>query len=484
MTNILQGWTPKTNVLLLDKSNTSIEDRNHHGGYDIIDHAFGKVFPSQLLDELQTNGWIDNATSAQGGKLQPARTKMDVDIDDLLSSFVNPFITNDGGDSSRTLSNGAAAGTRGDESAFISRRERVQGSFPTKKPLLHRLIGSIERTACSKLGKCGSDRSKHVSPEGATNGAANEDDLSSNNGAYFDFDTSMTSVQIAKYPGDGLSGYPRHCDRGAKCVSEPSRMDDATDNDGAPRRLLTFVYYLTPVGWDEKLDGGALRMFSPDHFTNNDGNDGNGDVQHFDVIPYPDRLVVFRSDVIEHQVLPSLRRDRIAVTVWLYGRVVRPKLNDGTASESTLQLNGEGKPKPNNTRREYDDSSIPPSLPTSAPNGEEYRDKTIFVAIPSYRDEETWPTIKSLVEMATSPERVYIGVVFQVDMKSQDEVKRFTTADGCGISIESNEWREETHLRSIVMDYRYATGEYAGWTGRGWTQYSNVPLSAKASVYD
>lgn len=87
-------------------------------------------------------------------------------------------------------------------------------------------------------------------------------------------------------------------------------------------------------------------------------------------------------------------------------------------------------------------------------NGEK-AEESIFVAIPSYRDEETWPTIKSLVETACHPERVYIAVVFQ----SHEEMQRLTTANGSGISIESSQGKQETNLRSIIMDYRHAAGE-------------------------
>ncbi|KAL9180802.1 hypothetical protein ACHAXT_011255 [Thalassiosira profunda] len=215
--------------------------------------------------------------------------------------------------------------------------------------------------------------------------------------------------------------------------------------------MLTFVYYLTPDDWDAVQDGGALRMFSP---ALNNGGDGNEESGHFDVTPYSDRLVAFRSDIIEHQVLPSLRRERIAITVWLYGRAVAERSNperERLPGPDTImhQSNGAGK---------RSNSSLPPPLPLPAEDASRFEERTIFVAIPSYRDEETWPTIQSLVETAHCPERVCVGVVFQVDTTSQEEVRRFTTAEGSGVSIDSSRWNEATNLRTMVLDCKHATG--------------------------
>ncbi|KAL7534311.1 hypothetical protein ACHAXR_005790, partial [Thalassiosira sp. AJA248-18] len=262
--------------------------------------------------------------------------------------------------------------------------------------------------------------------------------------------------------------------------------DTKTTTD-PPKRILTFVYYLTPNEWDSELDGGALRIFPPFVESSSDRNSSGKnssdkssssssgsvhDAHYFDVTPYADRLVAFRSDLIEHQVMPSLRRDRIAITVWLYGRVVCRGGCSNTETVSLPSSNGLGGKRSSSNHNngvctdDNNNRTLPPPLPLSPDNAEKTitatergGDKTIYVAIPSYRDEETWPTIKSLVASACHPERVFVGVVFQVDTFSQEEVQRFTTSKGSGISLESPfQWSEETHIRSITLDCRHATG--------------------------
>ena len=415
--NLISGWTPKTDNLLGHHQNKNYDDERSCG-YDIIDHAF-PTYISNILNELKVNGWLDDIDRGTKGKLQPAKTKMDIDMNNLLQSFnANQFMDNDGmlsNNNSNNVSGGSSV--RGDKSAFVSRNERMEDTFPERYPFLSKLISSIELTAYNRLGK--KDASSNADIQ------------------YFDFDTSLTSVQVAQYPGDGISGYPRHCDRGAKCNKEDMNSTKA-------ERLLTFVYYLTPSGWDSEVDGGALRMFLP----SKQETDINSDT-HFDVMPYSDRLVVFRSDMIEHEVMPSLRRDRIAITVWLYGKVVHENVdrvnsfpNDLSVIKSTTQSAGSAS------------TSLPPPLPTSSDD----RQDDIIVLIPSFRDKETWPTIKSLIETARFPHRVYIGVVFQVDTTSKAEVTELTTEEGSGISIDPAKWDRQKQLRTIIMDYRHATG--------------------------
>ena len=92
-------------------------------------------------------------------------------------------------------------------------------------------------------------------------------------------------VQLARYlPG---AAYARHRDAFA----------DATDS-----RRATAIYYLNP-GWTE-ADGGQLRVH------------GEGGAR--DVAPLLDRLVLFRSPLVEHEVLPA-NAPRLAVTAWYHG---------------------------------------------------------------------------------------------------------------------------------------------------------------------
>jgi SM-20-related protein len=109
-----------------------------------------------------------------------------------------------------------------------------------------------------------------------------------NRAAYLGLD--RFDVQVARYPGGGAA-YRRHRDA----------------FPGPANRRLTAIYYANP-GW-QPAHGGCLRL----HLS-------GGAV---DVEPVLDRLVVFLSERIEHEVLPALA-SRWAVTAWFYGRAALP----------------------------------------------------------------------------------------------------------------------------------------------------------------
>lgn len=92
-------------------------------------------------------------------------------------------------------------------------------------------------------------------------------------------------TQIAMYPGDGAQ-YDRHRDA----------------FHGQSSRVLTAIYYPN-VGW-EPAHGGQLRVFF--------ANDGTEEID-----PVGDRLVVFLSEILDHQVLPVFSA-RAALTAWYY----------------------------------------------------------------------------------------------------------------------------------------------------------------------
>jgi SM-20-related protein len=94
-----------------------------------------------------------------------------------------------------------------------------------------------------------------------------------------------TELQLARYPGDG-AGYRRHLD------APP----------GWAGRRATAIYYANP-GWRPE-HGGCLRLHLP-----------SGPL---DVAPALDRLVVFLSERVEHEVLPTFA-PRLAVTAWFHG---------------------------------------------------------------------------------------------------------------------------------------------------------------------
>jgi len=97
-------------------------------------------------------------------------------------------------------------------------------------------------------------------------------------------------VQIARYPGDGAA-YDRHRDA---FVALPGAR---------PNRRVTAIYYANPA-WTPEA-GGVLRLHDPE-----------GPV---DVAPVLDRLLVFLSERIDHEVLPTLA-PRCAVTAWFRPR--------------------------------------------------------------------------------------------------------------------------------------------------------------------
>ncbi len=109
-----------------------------------------------------------------------------------------------------------------------------------------------------------------------------------NASAYLGLD--RMEMQVARYPGDGAA-YARHRD----AFSSPT--------PGPPNRRVTAIYYANP-GWRPE-DGGVLRLH---------GDDGLQDVE-----PILDRLLVFMSERVEHEVLPA-RAPRRAVTVWFRAR--------------------------------------------------------------------------------------------------------------------------------------------------------------------
>jgi SM-20-related protein len=96
-----------------------------------------------------------------------------------------------------------------------------------------------------------------------------------------DFEIHMTIYPIGSY-------YKRHLDQFKK--------DD--------HRRLSMICYLN-TNWSEE-QGGQLRIYLNDGFK--------------DVLPIAGRLVCFRSDLLEHEVLPATR-ERLSLTGWLLDQV-------------------------------------------------------------------------------------------------------------------------------------------------------------------
>ena len=106
------------------------------------------------------------------------------------------------------------------------------------------------------------------------------------------------SLQFAIYPGNG-AGYVKHLD----FDRNKHKHEGIATSTG---RKLTAILYL-----NEEWEGGQLRTY-------NKTADGLDDVS-CDIDPALGRMVLFRSDIVEHEVLPSWR-DRMALTFWISGR--------------------------------------------------------------------------------------------------------------------------------------------------------------------
>ena len=368
---LLRSWAPITTRLLQGRTADA-------SSWYVLDNVVADApsFVARLQEELEANGVIKS--------LKAARTNGEIinDDDDDMTKILQWMQQSQPDGTTPTIPS-----IRGDKSAFVGRADRQRDGFPTTFPHLHSLIQSIQGTA------------HHYLSNNNTN----------NNDCSFDFDFDLTSVQIASFPGDATSHYPRHCDRkGNQCRGESALGNGGSINE--KERLLTFVYYLTPDDWDQKQDGGCLRLFSDD----NDGGKGH----YVDVAPYRNRMIVFRSDGVEHEVRPSLRRPRLALTVWLYGTIhqgahksntiVKLKESKGASTASAAQHSIPGPPP------------LPISHLTATPT--EKRQPTIFVSVAAYRDSETGPTLRHLQAMATHPERVFVGLVLQLDANLDDAI--------------------------------------------------------------
>lgn len=93
-------------------------------------------------------------------------------------------------------------------------------------------------------------------------------------------------IHMTVYPVG--SSYKRHLDQ--------FRKDD--------HRRLSIICYLND-GWKEE-NGGQLRIYLPDG--------------PLDVLPTSGRLVCFRSDLLEHEVLPATR-ERLSLTGWILDQI-------------------------------------------------------------------------------------------------------------------------------------------------------------------
>jgi hypothetical protein len=444
------------------------------------DEGDASLFSEFLYRELESSQILQN--------LQPARTQGDRRVDEIIALLTTAGMPLGGGQSPteeaedddgksdvRTHEGGADSvgitrdTIRGDRSLFVSREYRRdhEAHFAVKHPYLHCLVetvsGRIRDAFCVSAAKDGDECGDNYEPK------------------ELDIDLSLTSVQVAVYPGDGESGYIRHCDRGqdfCQDLQQQQQQQHETQSNisregGEPQRIITAIYYLTPNDWSATLDDGALRIFHTK-------NDHPEEDEYSDIIPYSNRMVVFRSDVVEHQVMPSLRRPRTAVTMWFYGHVKSGakafrSAEPGHFHEASLNTTGSTSSEPLKSQSPV---PLPSPLPTVVQDmKDDARQRqpelpTIFVSIASYRDSETRPTLDSLFENALYPHRISVGIVLQLlkTTARQEGGGDFTVGSGYDEQIwqsvidadrvspsNSRPWKAH-QVRCIRMDARDAMG--------------------------
>lgn len=449
----LSGWTPLTTRLLRGDgvSTTSSTAWNYWDDPD-------ETRAGRLRQELQ--GWWD--------RLVPARTTTEASLGQQIAGLL--LLDTAGSTLAHTTSveeqTPSPVRTRGDRSIYVDRTYRTTDDFRRQLPGLVQLIASVEHTATTHL--CGQRNNV-------------DDEFGS-----FELDLSQTSVQLAEYPGDGSSHYPRHL--------------DVPHNDAGsrtPQRILTVVYYLTDPDWLVVHDGGCLRLFHNGQAPCTSTSTVSFHSSYTDIAPYAGRMVIFRSDWVEHAVQPCFRRPRRAVTIWLYGTQQRrqpqqpPEPGIKFATDNLLpsrpreraileeQPNTDSQTSTSNepsringtTNTAENNSLLPPPLPFDlALATTEHTKSTIFVSIASYRDSETGPTIRHLMATARFPERIRVGLVLQIDTqpigvtapvavdKSNTSSNNFQDQRDIVDQLPTREpwWYER--VRVLQLDARHATG--------------------------
>lgn len=233
------------------------------------------------------------------------------------------------------------------------------------------------------------------------------------------------SMQLAYYPSGG-SKYTRH--------SDAFKTDTSNAVNVPVTRKVTALFYLNS-SWCEE-HGGKLRAYIPESylpFTENSlssfpssfalKKDVETSETYCDVAPLFNRLLLFQSEDIEHEVLPSFS-DRYALTVWMYGHngdtissVLMPGLEKLpheapviTSGMNMLRLGDIGSER---LVMSYKAQPLPTIL--SKLSEDEGKVQKIFVSIASYRDPECQHTIRSLFSSAEFPERIFVGVCMQYD---------------------------------------------------------------------
>eukprot|EP00879_Flechtneria_rotunda_P018527 GHRR01019440.1.p1 GENE.GHRR01019440.1~~GHRR01019440.1.p1 ORF type:complete len:449 (+),score=168.94 GHRR01019440.1:347-1693(+) len=258
------------------------------------------------------------------------------------------------------------------------------------------------------------------------------------------------SIQLACYPGAGAR-YARHADA----------------SDAVPGRTVSALLYLNS-DWDAQVDGGQLVLYNAVHTACGSNGSSSADAAGsvgapfgylagepaLVVSPIAGRLLVFDSR-LNHEVLPA-QKHRYAITAFFYRQshklaepppaaaavaaIVTSQVDNSTAAHPLQQLpalaQGTVQQQPANLAAQ----AMPvPTLAAAAdttPTGGVTEQKLyrcnpssnclprIFVSIAAFRDPECQWTLRDLFVNATHPERVFVGVVWQIDPVADSEFVR------------------------------------------------------------
>ncbi|KAF2068107.1 hypothetical protein CYY_010567 [Polysphondylium violaceum] len=115
------------------------------------------------------------------------------------------------------------------------------------------------------------------------------------------FKVQKSQTQLAVYPSGGK--YVKH-------------RDSFFSNDQLNQRRITMIYY-SNLNWT-KGDGGELRLYTYNK-NRKDLNANDKEQDHYiDIDPKADRLLIFLSPFMEHEVLECIKEPRVAITTWIY----------------------------------------------------------------------------------------------------------------------------------------------------------------------
>ena len=124
------------------------------------------------------------------------------------------------------------------------------------------------------------------------------------------------NCQLALYQGDESAGYARHLDQCNSSFSDLGLLEWWRLSDYR-QRAITTILYLNEADRPAS-EGGLLRCWVETRESQNSTQKDKVSEFHtpFDILPQGGTLVIFQSDRVEHQVLPS-SSDRSALTNWV-----------------------------------------------------------------------------------------------------------------------------------------------------------------------